>query len=91
MFVVRERIYVHPVYLQAKINAFRNSVVLNFVLLTTCYGLDGPGIESRCRRDLLPPVQPGTGAHPPPSSAKVKKRVEPYLYPPSGTSWPVLE
>jgi hypothetical protein len=35
--------------------------------------------------------QPGHGIdHPPPSSAKVKERVELYLYSPSGPSWPVL-
>jgi hypothetical protein len=28
--------------------------------------------------------------HPPPSSAKVKERVELYLYSTSGTSWPLL-
>ena len=28
--------------------------------------------------------------HPPPSSAKVKERVELYLFSPSGPSWPVL-
>ena len=28
--------------------------------------------------------------HPPPSSAKVKERVELYLYSPSGPSWPVI-
>ena len=28
--------------------------------------------------------------HPPPSSAKVKGRIELYLYSPSGPSWPVL-
>jgi len=28
--------------------------------------------------------------HPPPSSAVVKERVDLYLYPPSGPSWPVL-
>jgi len=41
---------------------------------------------------LLPGVeQLGHGvAHPPPSSAKVKERVELYLYSPSGPSWPVL-
>ena len=34
--------------------------------------------------------RPGRGAdHPPPSSAEVKKRVELYLYSPSGPSWPV--
>ena len=77
------------------------------VSIATCYGLDGPGIES-------PPVQTGPGAHPtsytigtgsfqgvkrpgrgvdrpPPPSAEVKKRVELYLYSPFGPSWPVLE
>jgi len=35
---------------------------------------------------------PGHGVdHQPPSSAKVKERVELYLYSPSGPSWPVLE
>jgi hypothetical protein len=35
--------------------------------------------------------RPGRGIdHPPPSSAKVKERVELYLYSPSGPSWPVL-
>jgi hypothetical protein len=34
---------------------------------------------------------PGHGVdHPPPSSAKVKERVELYLYSRSGPSWPVL-
>jgi hypothetical protein len=28
--------------------------------------------------------------HPPPPSAEVKERAEPYLYSPSGPSWPVL-
>jgi hypothetical protein len=28
--------------------------------------------------------------HPPPSSAEVKQRVQPYLYSPSGPSWPVI-
>jgi hypothetical protein len=35
--------------------------------------------------------RPGRGVdHPPPSSAEVKKRVELYIYSPSGPSWPVL-
>jgi hypothetical protein len=35
--------------------------------------------------------RPGRGLkHPPPSSARVKERVELYLYFPSGASWPVL-
>jgi len=35
--------------------------------------------------------QPGHGVdHPPPSSAKVKKRIELYLYSPYGPLWPVL-
>jgi hypothetical protein len=28
--------------------------------------------------------------HPPPFNAEVKERVEPYLYSPSGPSWPVV-
>ena len=31
--------------------------------IATGYGLDGPGIESRCGQDI-PPVQTGPGAHP---------------------------
>jgi hypothetical protein len=31
--------------------------------IATDYGLDGPGIESRWRREF-PPVQTGPGAHP---------------------------
>jgi len=35
--------------------------------------------------------QPGHGIdHPPPSSTKVKERVELYIYSPFGPSWPVL-
>jgi hypothetical protein len=35
--------------------------------------------------------QPGRGVdHPPPSSAKVKERVELYLYSPFGPSWPII-
>jgi len=35
--------------------------------------------------------RPGRGVdHPPPSSAEVKERVELYLYPPFGPSWPVI-
>jgi len=34
--------------------------------------------------------QPGCGNHPPPFSAKVKERVELYLYSPFGPSWPVI-
>jgi hypothetical protein len=43
-----------------------------------------PGLFSRVKR-------PGRAVnHPPPSSARVKERVELYLYFPSGSSWPVL-
>jgi len=36
--------------------------------------------------------RPGRGVdHPLSSSAEVKGRVEPYLFSPSGPSWPVLE
>jgi hypothetical protein len=43
-------------------------------------------------RDSFPGVKPpGHGVdHTPPSSAEVKKTVELYLYPPSGSSWPVI-
>jgi len=35
--------------------------------------------------------RPGCGIdHPPPPSAEVKERIEPYLYTTSGLSWPVL-
>ena len=35
--------------------------------------------------------QPGRGVdHPPSSSAEVKERVKPFLYFPSGPSWPVI-
>jgi hypothetical protein len=34
---------------------------------------------------------PGCGIdHPPPSSAKIKERIDLYLYSPSGPSWPVI-
>ena len=40
---------------------------------------------------LLGVKRPGRGVvHPPPLSTKVKKKVELYLYSPSGHSWPVL-
>ena len=32
--------------------------------IATRYGLDGPGIESRCGVQFFPPVQTGPGAHP---------------------------
>jgi hypothetical protein len=43
-------------------------------------------------RDSFPGVKrPGRGVdHPPSSSARVKERVELYLYSPSGPSWPVI-
>jgi len=74
----------------------------------TRYGLEGPGIEFRCRLDFPHPWI-GSGAHsafytmgvgsfpevklsgrgvdhPPPPCAKVRERVELYLYSPSGAS-----
>jgi hypothetical protein len=73
--------------------------------IATRYGLDGPGIEYRWRRDFrtrpdqpwgLPSllhngyrVFPG-GLLPIPSTAEVKERVELYLYSPYGPSWPVI-
>ena len=65
------------------------------VVIATRYGLDGPGIESRWRRDFSHPSIPvlgkcfylpgvkraGRGADlPPTSSAEVKERVELCLY-----------
>jgi hypothetical protein len=32
--------------------------------IATCYGLDGPGIESRWAQDFPQPVQTGPGAYP---------------------------
>jgi hypothetical protein len=61
--------------------------------LTTGYGMDGPGIESRCGPDFRYPSRPALGLgvnHPFPSSADVKERVELYLYSTSGLSWPVI-
>jgi hypothetical protein len=49
-------------------------------LLYNEYRVSFPGIK-----------RPGRGVdHPPSSSARVKERVELYLYSPSGPSWPVL-
>jgi hypothetical protein len=63
--------------------------------------LDGPGIESRWRRDFLHPFRPalgpiqpcvkGYGVIPTLSGAEVKERVELNLYSSSVPSWPVLE
>ena len=37
---------------------------ISVVGIATRYWLDGPGIESHCRRDFPHPVQTGPGAHP---------------------------
>ena len=51
------------------------------ILLYNRYRISFPGVK-----------RPGRGVdHPPPCSADVKERVEPYLYSTSGSSWPVLE
>jgi hypothetical protein len=55
----------------------------------------GPGVHpASCTMgtgSFMELKQPGRGVdHPPLSSAKVKERVELYLYSPSGASWPVL-
>jgi hypothetical protein len=79
----------------------------------TRYRLDGPGIESWCKRHFLQSIhtrpgahpasytmstrsfpgvkQPGCGIdHPTPSNTGVKERLQLYLYPTSGTLWPVI-
>jgi hypothetical protein len=83
----------------------KSRMSVNTVSIATRYGLDGPGIESRWGRDFPHPpsllyngyrVFPeGKAAgewrwQPTPSSAEVKKRVELYLYSPSGPSWSVI-
>jgi hypothetical protein len=66
------------------------------------YGRDFPDLSWQALKPTQPPTKwiPGLSRgvkrpghdidHPPPSSAEVKKRVELYIYSPSGTSWPVL-
>jgi hypothetical protein len=39
------------------------SLYVTVFKIATCYGLDGPGIESRCG-EISAPVQTGPGAHP---------------------------
>ena len=72
----------------------------------TGYGPDGLGVKSRYGRDFPQPHRPALGPtqasspgvkrpgrgvdHPPPSSAEVKERVQPYIYSPAGPSWPFL-
>jgi hypothetical protein len=53
---------------------------------------DPPSLLYNGYRVSFPEVKrPGRGGdHPPSSSARVKERVELYLYSPSGPSWPVL-
>ena len=65
--------------------------------IATRYGLDGPGIESHpasCTMGTgsFPGIKwPERGAdHPPLSKHRGHKRVELYLYSPSGPSWPVI-
>ena len=47
---------------RSQFNRYRGSIP--WAGITTHYGLDGPGIESRWRRDFPHPVQTGSGAHP---------------------------
>ena len=56
-----------------------NLCIASSVGVATRYGLDGPGIESRWR-----PVH--SVNYLPPSSAKIKERVELYFYSLSGRS-----
>jgi len=41
------------------------------VNITPCYGLDGPGVESRCAARFSVPVQTGPGATEPPIQRKL--------------------
>ena len=52
----------------------------------------GPPSSCKMGTESFPGVKrPGRGVdHPPASSADVKERVELYLFPPSGPSWPVI-
>jgi hypothetical protein len=70
--------------------------------IATRYGLDGPGIESRLRKDFIQPFRPPMGPAvqwfipwveaagatlcPPTSSAEVKERVELYICSPTVSS-----
>jgi len=58
-------------YINAVIQDINFSVLMGYLVgrdssvgIATGYGLDGPGIESRWRRDFSTPVQTGPGAHP---------------------------
>jgi hypothetical protein len=65
--------------------------------IATRYGLDGRGIEFQWG-EIFRTLQTGPEVkrpergvdHPPSYSAKVKERVQLYLYSPSGPSWPVI-
>jgi hypothetical protein len=56
---VRERMELNWRFLQKEIKFGMDRD--SSVSLTTCYGLDGPGIESRQRRDLQQPSRPALG------------------------------
>lgn len=65
--------------------------------VVTGYRLDCPGLNPNGDKifDTCPHLSLHLGVqqlgHPPPSSSKVKERVELYAYSTSGPSWPVLE
>ncbi len=86
--------------------SFKSSVGSDGIVgIVTVYGLHNLGIECWWGRDFLHLFRltlfPGCGGggltllgcgvtHPPKSSAKVKEKVEKYLYSHSVPSWPVL-
>jgi len=50
-----------------------------------------PAFYTMSTRSFPEVKRPARGVNHPPSSAKVKERVELYLYSPSGPSWPQVE
>jgi hypothetical protein len=60
------RVYVYTVSRIILNVSGRNSfvAVLHLLGIATCYRLDGPGIESRCRAGFFAPIQTGPEAHP---------------------------
>jgi hypothetical protein len=102
---LRERVKAASIHLGLLVKVGRNSVVgiatrygLDGPGIESRLGRDFQHPSRRALGPAQPPTQqvpgvkrPGRGVdHPPPSSARVKERVELHLYSPSGPSWPVL-